>query len=194
MTSAIKGIKISISVYFALVLAVAFALSPDGYGGLGMISCIFHETGHLLVMKLVGCKVKGISFGPYGMRIDSAYEGIISGKQEALISFGGPCVNLLLIITGFFLKNQGLISVNIILFVFNLLPVEGTDGYSILLNLFFVKKNQAALKIVSAAFLVLVYFLGIAVFLKSGYNFTLIAVAVYLTAFKFLSQGNRLYR
>ncbi len=193
MTAEIKETRVNISVYFAAVLAVGCALSPEGYASLGMICCVLHEFGHLLVMRLTGCKVKEVSFGAYGMRIDSSGE-LVTPKKEALISFGGPMVNIVLIFVGLAFKNPALFSVNIILAGFNLIPVEGTDGYSILLNLIFYQKNKAALKVVSAAFLILLYILGLLVLFKSRYNFTLLAVAVYLTAFKFLSQGNQPYR
>ncbi|MBQ8227580.1 MAG: hypothetical protein IJZ88_01060 [Clostridia bacterium] len=193
MTTIIKGKKIKISVYFAALITVAFALSPEGYAPLGLICCILHEVGHLLCMRVVGCEVRGISFGLYGMRIDCAPSMTLSPKKEAVVALGGPLVNIILIVVGVVIKKQMLVAANSALAVFNLLPIESTDGYNILSNLldtrFESEKIKAALRVVSAAFLFLVYCFGFLLLFKSGYNFSALAVAVYLTV-KFLFQGS----
>jgi Zn-dependent protease len=81
--------------------------------------------------------------------------------------------------------------------VFNLLPIESTDGHNALRSVLSIclegEKIKAALNIISAAFLFLMYCFGFMLFLKSGYNFSALAVSVYLTV-KFLFQGSRPYR
>ena len=70
--------------------------------------------------------------------------------------------------------------------LFNLLPIESTDGGNILYNILMYKtgeeKAKAALKIMSAVFLFFIYVLGFIILFKTKYNFTLLIVAVYLTA------------
>lgn len=197
MTTTIKGKKIHISVYFAALVTLAFALSPQGYAPLGLVCCVLHEVGHLLCMRAVGCEVRGVSLGIYGMRIDCAPCMALSPQKEAVIALGGPLMNIALAVLGIAVKNKMLIVANVTLAVFNLLPVESTDGYSILSNLLSIRfeseKIKAALRIVSAAFLFLMYCFGFLLLFKSGYNFSALAVAVYLTV-KFLFQGSQPYR
>lgn len=185
MTTHIKGKKIQISVYFAALITLAFALSPGGYAPVGLVCCIFHEMGHLVFMRAVGCEVNGISFGIYGMRIDSAPCVSLSQRKEVLIAFGGPLVNIILALLGWLFNFRVLTAANAALAVFNLLPVESTDGYNIISGLlcshFDSDKTKTALRIVSAAFLFLLYCFGFLLLFKSGYNFTVLAVAVYLT-------------
>lgn len=195
MTTYVKGKKIQISVYFALLLTLVFALSPQGYAPVGFVCCLLHETGHLLCMKAVGCRIKGVAFGVWGMRIDSALP--LSFKKEALVALGGPAANIFLAVMGFALDNRIFAVANTAVAVFNLIPVESTDGHSALKNLlclrFETQKIKAALNIISAAFLFLMYCFGFLILFKSGYNFSALAVSVYLTV-KFLFQGNQLYR
>ena len=80
MTAFVKDTKIQISVYFALLLTLVFALSPQGYAPVGLVCCLLHEAGHLICMKVVGCKIRGVVFGAYGMRIDSDWP--LSFKKE----------------------------------------------------------------------------------------------------------------
>ena len=195
MTTFIKGKKIQISVYFALLLTLVFALSPQGYAPVGFVCCLLHETGHLLCMKAVGCRIKGVAFGVYGMRIDSDLP--LSFKKEALVALGGPMANIILAVIGIALGNRMFALANTAVAVFNLLPVESTDGHSALKSLLSVRfeseKIKAALNIVSAAFLFLMYCFGFLLLFKSGYNFSALAVSVYLTI-KFLFQGSQPYR
>ncbi len=197
MTTYIKGKKIEISVYFAALITIAFTLSPEGYAPIGFLCCILHEAGHLICMKLVGCRVKGISFGVYGMRIDSDANISLSAVKEGVVALGGPIVNIILAISGAVAENKTLAAANMVIAVLNLLPIESTDGYTALSAVlefrFEEEKIKAALRIVSAAFLFLLYCFGFLLLFKSGYNFSALAVAVYLTV-KFLFQGNQHYR
>ncbi len=185
MTAEFKGVKIKISVYFAAVLALLCVMSKNGYASMGLVCCVLHEMGHLIFMKAVGGRVRAISLGAYGMRIDTAPDINLSPLKDAFIAFGGPFVNIVLFIIGLAIGNRMLMSVNLVLAVFNLLVIESMDGYNLIYNIlisrFQTEKVKAALRFVSAAFLVLLYYFAFLVLLKSRYNFTVLAVAVYLT-------------
>ncbi len=192
MTAYFKNVKINISVYFAAALALLCVMSKDGYASLGLVCCVLHEIGHLIVLKLAGGKVKSISLGVYGMRIDVLPDIKLSFFKSALISLGGPMMNLLLVLLGCLIKNQMLLNTNLVLMLFNLLPIESMDGYNVIFNLLLIKcdteKLKTALKIISAVFLSILYFFSFLLLFKTGYNFTLLAVTVYLTV-KFVFQG-----
>lgn len=186
MTKKIKGVEISVSVYFAALLTFLFALFPGGYAPLGLVCCVLHETGHLIFIKLCGGKIKAIRLGVYGMRITPAANLNLSPLKEAAVCFGGPLMNLVLFLTSFIIGSHAFAAINFAMAVFNLLPIESTDGGNILYNILIYKtgeeKAKTALKILSAVFLFIMFCFGFAVLLKTKYNFTLLIVAVYLTA------------
>ena len=174
MTVELRKIKIRVSVYFAAVVTFALIFVPDGNALLSLLCCMLHETGHLAAIRLFGGKVRSISFGAYGMRIDASHSLRISPLKESVISLAGPAVNIILLIIGILTESSGLFRINLCLCVFNLLPVGTTDG-------------QSALKIISTAFLVVIYAVGLAVLIKTRYNFSLLAVAVYMTVIDFIN-------
>lgn len=185
MTFSIRNIQISVSVYFAAVITFALLFAPNGSALPALLCCILHEIGHMTAIYLSGGRVQKISLGAYGMRIDSIRTLKISPKKEIIISLSGPFVNLILLTAGIILKNPIIMRINLVLCIFNLLPAGSTDGYNAIknvLSLFFSEqKVKDVLKIISTSFLIIVYVFGIILFIKTKYNFTLLAVAVYMT-------------
>ena len=95
-------------------------------------------------------------------------------------------MNLILFSLSFLAESRAFAAINLAMALFNLLPIESTDGGNILYNILMYKtgeeKAKAALKIMSAVFLFFIYVLGFIILFKTKYNFTLLIVAVYLTA------------
>lgn len=185
MTFRIRNTKFSISVYFAATITFALLFAPGGSALPALICCILHESGHLIAIYLSGGRITAVSLGAYGMRIDSAPSLRISPKKEILISLAGPFVNILIAVAGIFLKNERLIIINTCLCVFNLLPTGRTDGYITLFNMLSLILNEQkvkdVLKITGTSFLIIIYIFGIIIFAETKYNFSLLAVAVYMT-------------
>lgn len=185
MTVKIKDISVNISVYFAALITFLLIFAPNGSALTALVCCIIHEIGHLAAIYIFGGKVSGFSLGAYGMRIDSAQNIRISPGKEAIISFAGPFTNILIIIFGLIIKSDVLIKVNLCLCIFNLLPVGRTDGYNTIYNglsLFFNEANiKDVLRIISTSFLIIIYIFGIIVLIKTKFNFSLLAAAVYLS-------------
>ena len=185
MTVQLRKIRIRVSVYFAAVVTFALIFMPDGNALLSLLCCMLHETGHLATIRLFGGKVRSISFGAYGMRIDASQSLKISPLKDAVISLAGPAVNIVLLIIGILTKSNGFFRINLCLCVFNLLPVGMTDGQSALKSVLSVitekEKANAALKKIGTAFLIVIYTVGLAVLIKTKYNFSILAMAVYMT-------------
>lgn len=196
MTFFFKKTKVSVSVYFACVLTFLCILAPQSYAPTGLVCCVLHEAGHLAAIKIFGGRVKSINLGIYGMRIECARNVQISFLKEAAVSFAGPAVNIALFAAGLFTGKKVLCFSNAALIFLNLLPAYSTDGYevikNILLHFFDGEKIKTALKLISAAGLAVMYFLSVFLLLRSGFNFSLLAVSVYLTV-RFLFQGNQPY-
>ena len=94
-----------------------------------------HETGHIVACVILGTKpVINISY--YGIKL-MGYPYKSSEKLLVLIS--GPLVNLLVLIICYFnikyrfsLKMYIFMCVNIIIFIFNILPIHFMDGGQII--------------------------------------------------------------
>lgn len=194
MTTRIKNIKVSVSVYFAAALTFACIFAPGGYAPVGLLSCVLHECGHLAAVYAFGGHITAITLGAYGMRIDKSNEVILSANREAAVAFAGPLVNLILALLGFAFKIRALFLANVAIAVFNLIPIESLDGYNIIYNSLCFKlepkKLKAALNIISTAFLFMMFCLGFLVFFKSRYNFTVLAAAVYLSI-RFINSSRK---
>ncbi|KOS69730.1 stage IV sporulation protein FB [Lysinibacillus contaminans] len=102
---------------------------------------LWHEAGHLFAAMLCGVKVKSCVIAPYGGEIEFENPTIVDGKSLLWIALGGPIATLLGIGFAFFTPDLiaiRLINVQLVLLVFNLLPVIPLDGGRIILALLYI--------------------------------------------------------
>ena len=158
---------------------------------ISLLSSMLHETGHLAVMFLSGQKVNSVTFGAFGVRIDRQITTAITYKKEALIALGGVAVNFVIAIFGaihYYLSGNlfslKLTAVNIIIAVFNMIPIDTLDmgrvlRYTLLCS---IDENRCdrILSIISAVFVNLLAIGCLGVNLFIGFNPSLIIVTVYL--------------
>ncbi len=89
---------------------------------------ILHEIGHLIVIKKYKYKVTKIELLPFGAIIECNFANS-SLKEEFLLYVSGITVNFLFFIILLCFKNFGLIFYfNLIMLVFNLIPISPLDG------------------------------------------------------------------
>ena len=98
---------------------------------LSIISAIIHECGHLLFMERSGC-MRGVLSG---FRIRAT--GMVTYRQKILGYLGGPMANIILSVVLIpFLGNEYLrmlAILNLATATSNLLPVDGYDGFGIIM-------------------------------------------------------------
>lgn len=131
MTFKAFHINFKISYIFTAVLAVFIAADKTGNIIPLIIASLAHEAGHLVCMKLVKAPPSEIILTLGTIRIVN--NTVTTNNENLIILLGGPIVNLVLFLICINIESLKLFAViNFVIFIFNLLPVEGLDGGSIL--------------------------------------------------------------
>ena len=188
----ISGIKIEITFWFVAFITFIISLNVPSNVLVTVFSSLLHETGHLLIMTSVGNKPQAVRFEITGMNIIRQQDFQISTKNEVLIALGGPFINLVCFLLSVIIlcvyKNENILTfgcINLILMVFNLLPISRLDGGLALYYAISQKYDNTTclriLKITSVIFIIIIYVWGIYAFISSRYNVSLIIIAIFLT-------------
>ena len=139
----IKGV--SISLHWTWTVAMMFVAYLDLNMFLYILPIYFfvllHELGHVFAAKSLNIEARSIHLFPFGGLARINFPEKQNSKKEFLITIAGPLVNLGLLIIfalcqlitpeNYLILNQ-FILVNLVLFVFNLLPLFPMDGGRIL--------------------------------------------------------------
>lgn len=141
-------IKIDIKIF--ILIAIAFLAKNIEMYLLLIIFTLIHEIGHLLAGFILGFKAKGITIAPYGINIvfkinysdynKKICKANILAVKRIIIALAGPMTNIIIaIIINIFtanninlsmlgFNNQQMIYANLIIAIFNMLPVYPLDG------------------------------------------------------------------
>ncbi len=128
--------KISIWTYFYAVLLIMM-----GYiNYLIILICIFslHELGHIIVIKLFHYKINSICLYPCGGIIKTNIQINIPRLQLFIISIAGILMQIILFIVTKNISGYNwdiFRRLNLLIILFNILPIYPLDGYKILLSL-----------------------------------------------------------
>lgn len=166
-----------------------------------MLFCILHELGHLIAGRLLGFKIEKMQIMPLGfsisykLQVDDYNIKIIKANllevKKIIIACAGPFVNFIfLVFIYIYLKRnispfmQNAFYANILILIFNLLPIFPLDGGRILMGILHIifgkKKALYYSNFLSNAFLII--FLIICSFLVLFLrNIAIFFIAVFLT-------------
>ncbi len=180
--------EIYVSFVFIGLLTIMLAIDKTGYLLPVFFSVTVHEIAHLITMWILKCQPKQINLIPGSIQIIRGFS--YKRNSEVLISFSGPIANLLLfcvfIINYYaFSVNTSLnyAAINLILALFNLLPVRGLDGGTILYHILLkIKDGSKANVIINICTIVLAFFaifIGIILFINGKINYSLIILGLY---------------
>ena len=100
-----------------------------------MIFALIHELGHLFMGVLLGLKPTTLKIMPFGICIVfERYEDIARiHVKKLLVAIAGPFVNLIIATIGIIINmNLNIIYSNILIAIFNFLPIYPLDGGRIL--------------------------------------------------------------
>lgn len=167
----------------------------------GVVASICHECGHLIAMhfcKEVCTDVK-IGLG----RVDILKDNKLvqySLKKEVFVLLNGPAFNFFAAGISVFCKHflcefgvyKLFLAANIAMGVVNLLPVYFLDGgqilYLVLDNFYSEEFAKGILNMTSIVFLVILSICAIIFIYMSGYNFSLLALVIYLVLYYFFKR------
>ncbi len=183
------GCQIYISFFFWAVIAVMIIFDKTGLIVPTLLAVFFHETGHLLCMWAKGVPPQKIKLIPTSVQICAP--SLSSFKKDIAVSLCGPLFNIIIFFTlylNFLLyKNYEILIfalINLLIAIFNLLPLKGLDGGKILHSIISLKSSgEKADKVISVVTLIFSFFTVIlAVFLSFHkiFNISLYIIALYL--------------
>lgn len=183
------GTEIYVSFLFAAVIALMLATDRTGLVIPTFFAVFIHETGHLFAMWLLGCRPKSIRLIPASVQIVRGFSSRPYG--EAVVAVCGPAANIAVFLSlslNYYYcssKNSLIFGLlNLIIGIFNLLPVSGLDGgtllYSALCKTMDSNRAQTVVKIVTAFIAVSVFIVGVYMCAKGKFNLSVFIVALYL--------------
>ncbi|MDO4607571.1 MAG: site-2 protease family protein [Clostridia bacterium] len=191
------GTEIYVSFLFCAVLCFMLVVDRTGLIIPTLFAVFIHESGHLLAMWAADCQPRAIRLIPASVQIIRGFSPKAHG--EVAITVCGPAANL--VIFGVLLANyyifksrQSLIFaiLNLVLALFNLLPVSGLDGGTLLTIAFArftdIYKAEAIVRIITAVFAFAVFLLGVYLWVSGTVNLSVFIVAVYLGVCSFIKK------
>ena len=184
------GTEIYISFLFSAVIAFMIATDRTGLVIPTLFSVLLHEVGHLIFMWIFECEPKSIKLVPASISIT---RGMSAKKYgDLLISLAGPMVNLIMFCSLYvnFLITKSAFSldcalINLAFFIFNMLPVSGLDGGTVLKIILSKKfkdplKAERIVRIITLAVGLLVGIIGITLIINGELNISVFIVAIYI--------------
>lgn len=189
MKFTIFGTKIYISFLFMAAVTIMLATDRTGYMLPTLFAIICHEAAHLFMMWVLESAPLSIRLIPASVQINRKIS--FSPKNDILIAAAGPVANIILFLCLYINYSAfGNISVlcyallNLIIAAFNLLPVKGLDGGTILYNMLCKLKghDKAALimRIITVILAVAVIFAAVTLTFRHKFNLSVYIVGIYL--------------
>lgn len=138
---------------FIFIILFYFTKQIEVYGMI-MIFAMIHELGHLFAGIFLGMRVEKIEIQPFGFSVSfkikptdynkKIKKGNILEIKKMLIALAGPLTNFLIIILMFYsnfniFEEMLVIYTNILIIIFNMLPVYPLDGGRILKGILHIK-------------------------------------------------------
>lgn len=200
--------KIDLKIFLFLILYY-FTNQIESYVMI-IIFAIIHEMGHLVAGLLMGMKPEKIELRPYGLSISFFLTPKDYNKKfknanllevkKIIVAIAGPLTNLVIIFIALNTKldifsDLMIIYANILLLIFNLLPIYPLDGGRILkgvLHIFFGKRrSEKYINSISFFTLLIVTFLAsLGVFYTENISIFLITICIW----GFYLKQDRLYK
>lgn len=183
------GTEIYISFLFCALITIMLATDRTGLALPTLFSVFVHEIGHLFAMWVLDCEPKSIRLIPASIQVTKSITNKYTG--DIWIALSGPIINFVLFGSLYFnyltFKNpntQIWALINLIIALFNLLPVNGLDGGTILFSLIAksgdINRANLAVKIITLILASAFLIFAITLAFRGKVNITFFIVAIYL--------------
>lgn len=190
--------KIQVNLKIFIFAAIFFITGQIETYGILMFFALIHELGHLIAGILMGFKPCALKIMPMGIAIEfeilpkeyntKIMNGNLLKLKKILIALAGPLVNILIVLLLMFTTsgNENIVSyiyANILIAIFNLLPIYPLDGGRILngiINLRFgyIESIKLTNKISNICIIILTAISSIAIYYFK--NIAILFIIVYL--------------
>ncbi len=176
------SVRFEISYIFLCAGAVFIATDRTGIYLTLLLSVLIHELAHIVALFMFGCRIKAVKLIIGCLGIDYEDNGERSEKIVCLLA--GPFANIILSAVAYSLKNEILFALNVVLAAYNLLPVRGLDGGSILttvlMGIMTEKKIGLLLNIIALIISAMLFTVFIILLKNDAANYSLLLFSIYL--------------
>ncbi len=189
--------EIYISFLFAAAVTIMLLTDKTGYMLPALFAIVLHEMGHLFMMWILECSPKRIKLIPASVQITAPFQKRY--RNDFLVAACGPFVNILLFLTLYFnylvFKNEVTLYfalLNLVIGVFNLLPLKGLDGGTILFCILEKSKGpdkaSVILKIITLVLAVAIILAAITLTVRGKINISIYIMGIYLFVMSLLKN------
>ncbi|MBE5819409.1 MAG: hypothetical protein E7310_01050 [Clostridiales bacterium] len=154
-----------------------------------MLFALIHELGHIIVGILLGLKPKVLKIMPFGLTVifedskltEKNYRKI--EKKKIIVALAGPFINLIIMVIALLLNKELIAYSNLLIMLFNLIPIYPLDGGRALKSIMRLKKEKREVdKLINKTSNILVIIMTavssvLIIYMK---NFVVIFIVIYL--------------
>ncbi len=191
------GTEIYVSFLFMAVVTVMLATDRTGMILPSLFAVIMHEIGHLFTMWVLDCAPKQIRLIPASVQITTDITNRY--KTDIAVALCGPFTNFLLFGVLYFnylaFKNEITLCyalINLVIGLFNLLPVTGLDGgtvlFSVLAKHIEYSRARLVVRIITLIVSASVLFVGVMFTLRGKLNLSIYILGIYLLIMSILKS------
>ena len=135
-----KNIKVCFHFSFFAAVTLLMLFSGNPVSVYSFYACMLHETGHLVIMLIMGQRVKRLVFYGAGIKIIPyrSCEAETFTAETAVLG-AGCAVNFLVCVFSVLLNGKMSVfgAVNLVIGLFNIMPMSFLDGGKILVQCFY---------------------------------------------------------
>ena len=191
----ITAFNVTVEISYILIAALCTAVTASNsyITAAAILSAALHEAAHIAVMRKFSDDEITVKAGLFNIVINDSLRGTGGYRRDIAVLIAGPAMNAFL--CAVFLCIYKLSScafcfdvsmVNASLGIFNLLPIETTDGGQLLgvfiRNLFGTAAADRICFALSVGFIIPIATAAICILFESKYNYTMLAAVIYLIA------------
>ncbi len=163
-----------------------------------LLFALLHELGHIAVGRILGYKLKSFKIMAFGFSIffktnineynKKIKKGNIYVIKRLLIAMAGPITNIMIIIITYILPinsifKEYIIYINLIIALFNLIPIYPLDGSVIIKNilkLFFTNEKSYKYTNIISNITIAIFTAFCSIFILYAENIAILLILIYL--------------